>query len=704
MSIFGRISLARQSALGGAGARSGHELAPRILLVTCLLLAFLHVANGLFILHFYRTNASREQEARDATATLLAEQASHALTAIDLTLDTIATKLEPHMAENRATVVDQALLGEEGMRLPQLRQIVVLDRAGKVLLDSRQFPAGAGNLGAQRYFADHLVHPGRNLFIGGLILGDGAPQFSMSRGAFDAQGNLVGVVAALIDPRSFRSVESLRVSDSLESALLIRNEDGSVLAGEAAEKNLRGATAGEILAKRPRSVLAVRQVVGFPLQLMVIGTPPAASQAFRKFVIFDVSIMFLVTIVALWLASRLTDEARARATAETRLRAAIESAPGALALFDAQDRLALRNESYLDYYPSAIRPLIVPGIRFESLIELLANGGGYAGVTDDLSRRAMIERRLLAHREARGEIVQQFRDGRWTLTRERRTKEGGTVCFYTDITQMKQQEQALRKSERVERQAREAAERADSAKSSFLATMSHELRTPLNAVIGFSEIIEQGLFGPQPLRYREYASMIRQSGEHLLIIINDILDIAKLQSGKTELHLETVAIGDILDQAVRLVEPQIQAGGIALTQRIAGDLPLLRADQTRLRQVLLNLLSNSIKFTPAGGTISLTAHRSEGAVMVTIADTGIGMAEADIPKALEPFGQVSNAMTRVHQGTGLGLPLSKSLVELHGGSFEIVSALGIGTSVTITLPAAAIGAAEMPSGNRRGVG
>ncbi|HEY4968687.1 MAG TPA: hypothetical protein VII35_02215, partial [Steroidobacteraceae bacterium] len=187
----------KQPALGGAGAQSGHELAPRILLVTCLLLAFLHAAHALFIFHFYRTNADREREARGATATLLAEQASHALTAIDLTLDTIATKLEPHMAENRATVVDQALLGEEGMRLPQLRQILVLDRAGKALLDSRQFPAGAGNFSAQRYFADHLVHPGRNLFIGGLSVGDHAPQFSMSRGAFDAQGNLVGVVAAL---------------------------------------------------------------------------------------------------------------------------------------------------------------------------------------------------------------------------------------------------------------------------------------------------------------------------------------------------------------------------------------------------------------------------------------------------------------------------------------------------------------------------
>jgi len=206
-------------------------------------------------------------------------------------------------------------------------------------------------------------------------------------------------------------------------------------------------------------------------------------------------------------------------------------------------------------------------------------------------------------------------------------------------------------------------------------------------VIGFSQITEQGMFGPQPARYREYATLIRRSGEHLLTIINDILDIAKLQSGKTELRLEISAVASIVDEAVRLVAPRAESARLTLAQDIAPGLPPVRIDLTRIRQVLLNLLSNAIKFTPAGGTVTITARPCAGAVEIAVRDTGIGMAEADIPKALEPFGQISNAMTRAHEGTGLGLPLSKSLVELHGGQFAIKSAPGRGTIVTITLPA-----------------
>ncbi len=237
------------------------------------------------------------------------------------------------------------------------------------------------------------------------------------------------------------------------------------------------------------------------------------------------------------------------------------------------------------------------------------------------------------------------------------------------------------------RNAKEEAEKASRTKSMFLANMSHEIRTPLNAVIGFSQIIEQGMFGPQPARYREYATLIRRSGEHLLTIINDILDIAKLQSGKTELRLESAALAPIIDEAVRLVAPRAEAARLSLVQDIAPGLPPVRVDLTRIRQVLLNLLSNAIKFTPPDGSVTVTARARDGTVEIAVRDTGIGMDEADIPKALEPFGQISNAMTRAHEGTGLGLPLSKSLVELHGGRFSLASRPGAGTTVTINLPA-----------------
>ena len=691
-----------------ATARSqGAQLAPRLMFVTILLVALLHAANALFIYHFYSTNAAHETETRDATATLLANQAGHALTAVDLTLDTIAAKLHRDLAAGRATAFDQALVHDEAVRLTQVRQIMVLDREGRLALDSKQYPAEAEDLSKRPYFSFHqnLTQPERALFIGKLIFKAGVePHFSVSRGIFDDKNNLVGVAVALVEPTYFAGAG--QAAGSIESMLLVREDDGSILAGDTSASGEIGAdtTVSELLTRHPRDIVTVRHIAGFPLQMIVTSTPPSAAPAFRNFVIFDALLMALVTLVALGLAYRLTNEVQARSTAESRLRDAIEATPGGFALYDQADRLVLCNRTYVEYFPATMQGLIVPGTKFETLIRTIAEIGGWGDVPEFTALPARVEYRLAAHREAAGEIVQHMRDDRWLLTRERRTKEGGTACFYTDITRLKEQEDALRRSEQVERQAREVAERADRTKSAFLATMSHELRTPLNAVIGFSQIIEQGMFGPQPARYREYAKLIRRSGEHLLTIINDILDIAKLQSGKTELRLETVALGPIVDETVRLVAPRAEEAGLALTQLIEPNIPPVRVDVTRIKQVLLNLLSNAIKFTPSGGRVAVTARTWEGAVVLSVSDTGIGMNAADIPKALEPFGQVANAMTRAHEGTGLGLPLSKSLIELHGGNFEIASAYGAGTTVTITLPAAVAETGEDPAALWRGVG
>ena len=684
--FFKRADVGHAS-VGMTGVLHVRLLAPRIFVVTVLLVATLHAANGVFVYHFYSTTAAREAEARDATAAMLAEEAGHTLTAIDLTMETVAAKLATALAAGPPNAADQALIEDQNMRLPHVRQLLVLDRDGTVVLDSAHYPAARRNLADEPYFKQVAASNTSQPFIGHLVFAPGAtPYFSMSRPILDPLGAQIGAIVAIVEPAHFTALRGTLAS--VAEAFLVRLDDDSILAGNTPGADIDASTTVHaLLARQSHDPVTVRGITGFPLQMVVAGLPPGASPAFRNFVVFDVLIMAIVTVIALGLAWRLGAEERARGAAENHLRDAIESTPGGFGLYDADDRLVLCNRTYVGYFTPAVRPLVVPGAHFETIIRLVAEKGGWADAVDDETRASLLARRFAAHRAANTDLVQHMGDGRWLLTRERRTADGGTACFYTDITRIKEQEEALRRSERLERQARETAECADRAKSSFLATMSHELRTPLNAVIGFSQITEQGMFGPQPARYREYATLIRRSGEHLLTIINDILDIAKLQSGTTELRLETLALAPIVDEAVRLVAPRAETAGLTLVQDIATDLPPVRVDLTRVRQVLLNLLSNAIKFTPAGGTVTITARPCAGAVEIAVCDTGIGMAEADIPKALEPFGQISNAMTRAHEGTGLGLPLSKSLVELHGGQFAIKSAPGRGTIVTITLPA-----------------
>ena len=226
------------------------------------------------------------------------------------------------------------------------------------------------------------------------------------------------------------------------------------------------------------------------------------------------------------------------------------------------------------------------------------------------------------------------------------------------------------------------------AKSQFLATMSHELRTPLNAVIGFSDMLANETFGPLgDQRYRDYAKSICDSGAHLLGLINDILDISKLDAGALELDEREIDLSSIIRDAVRMLEHQARSRGISLTEDLAQTLPRIRGDERRMRQVLINLLSNALKFTQRDGSVGIVSRLEANAIVIEVTDTGIGIAPEDIPRALERFGQVDDTLGRRYEGTGLGLPLSKSLMELHGGTLELESAVGVGTTVTVTIPA-----------------
>lgn len=237
-------------------------------------------------------------------------------------------------------------------------------------------------------------------------------------------------------------------------------------------------------------------------------------------------------------------------------------------------------------------------------------------------------------------------------------------------------------------------------KNEFIAQMSHELRTPLNSIIGFSEMMTGEVFGPLDPHYADYAASINEAGRHMQAIVEDVLDMARIEAGKLDLHEEDANPALLAEAALRMMRPKAAEGRLTLVSDIAETLPRLKADPRRVQQVLINLLANAVKFTPPGGTVTLRVGMdAEGNLEFAVGDTGVGMAESDFAKALTPFGQVENSMTKCHPGTGLGLPLCKSLVELHGGRLDLASQVGEGTVVTAIFPQSRILPGIAPRGS-----
>ena len=387
--------------------------------------------------------------------------------------------------------------------------------------------------------------------------------------------------------------------------------------------------------------------------------------------------------------------------AELRLMDAIENISEAFVLWDADNRLVLCNSKYQQFH-SLPPEVCLPGTPYEDVVRS--------------AREPAIRKRIGIKGESGegGSFEVQLADRRWLQINERRTKDGGFVSVGTDITALKLQEERLRMSERelmmtvrdlqkerlladqqaqrladlADKYAREKtrAEAANRSKSEFLANMSHELRTPLNAVIGFSEVMLAQMFGPMGSeKYAEYARDIHKSGQFLLDVINDILDMSKIEAGRMQLECDTLDLNVVLDEVMRLVGPRAYEGHISIERDVVAGLSLW-ADRRAVKQVLINLLSNAVKFTPEGGRIAITATRQGGYVAVAIRDTGIGIPARDIEKLGRPFEQVENQLTKSKGGSGLGLAISRSFVELHGGSLTIRSVMGQGTEVTVTFP------------------
>ncbi|WP_346432322.1 ATP-binding protein [Breoghania sp. L-A4] len=389
-------------------------------------------------------------------------------------------------------------------------------------------------------------------------------------------------------------------------------------------------------------------------------------------------------------------------TSDLRLRDAIETISEAFVLWDSNNQLVMCNTNYMELHnlPTA---QVRPGIAYKDLM----TNARQPIITTQIQPDARVPAGARFY-EA------QLEDERWLQISERRTKDGGYVSVGTDISALKRHEEKLLESERrlmatvadlrqsrqklefqaqqlvelAEKYAEEKnrAENANRAKSEFLANMSHELRTPLNAIIGFSEIMTEGMFGDLGSdKYHGYCGDIHKSGTHLLGVINDILDMSKIEAGRIDMNFEATDLGALISEATRVMAPEADMKRIAVKMEL-DSIDAITVDTKAVKQILLNLMSNAIKFTPEGGRMTVRSRRQGEAVSIIIEDTGIGIAKADIAKLAQPFVQVENQFTKSRPGSGLGLAIARSLIDLHDGTMIIQSEVGVGTKVTVTLP------------------
>ncbi|WP_170144452.1 PAS domain-containing sensor histidine kinase [Dichotomicrobium thermohalophilum] len=385
-----------------------------------------------------------------------------------------------------------------------------------------------------------------------------------------------------------------------------------------------------------------------------------------------------------------------------RLTEALDSEQHAIALWDSSERLVFCNRRFLELYGLAGDQAMpgMPHAKIQAAAECNVPQGPRSAAGAPKSREASYDIEL--------------DDGRWIAVSERRTRTSDFVSIATDITTLKRNERRLAQSERelratveeledsrqklesqtsqlvelADKYAKEKAraEEASKAKSEFLANISHELRTPLNAIIGFSEVMTEEFFGPiGHEKYRDYATDISESGRYLLEMIDDILDMSKIEAGQFSLSIEPVRAGNLIDESLRVVQPTAEERKIDLNQSGNPDIEIA-GDKRALKQVLLNLLSNAVKFTPEGGDISVRSYRYKGTVRISISDSGVGIPKHEIAKLGKPFQQVGNQLTKDHKGSGLGLAISRSILEMHEGRLDIKSKPGEGTTVTCILP------------------
>jgi len=362
---------------------------------------------------------------------------------------------------------------------------------------------------------------------------------------------------------------------------------------------------------------------------------------------------------------------------ETRLTDAIECIPQPFVIYDKDDRLIHCNKAFQQAFPHPGIPDI-RGMKFDVLVADSLAQGTFKDAPE--SKDLWMAARTEMHRRAESTMQVALADGRHFLATDRRMKSGGSAGLRVDVTDLVRTKDALQA-------ALTEAEAANKAKTLFLANMSHELRTPLNAVIGFSDIIKNQIMGPVGVpAYADYANDIHNAGHHLLGLVGNILDASRIEAGKFDLYEEPVEVAELVHGAMQAVRPQAEKKSLTLIERLPEKPIAVLADPLRLRQVLINLLSNAVKFTPQGGRVTLFFQASAQRVAFAVVDDGIGMTREEAKIAVEPFRQIENVLVKRYEGVGLGLSLAKRITEMHGGTLEIESAKGVGTTVRVILP------------------
>ncbi|MBM3479060.1 MAG: hypothetical protein FJX69_07555 [Alphaproteobacteria bacterium] len=427
-------------------------------------------------------------------------------------------------------------------------------------------------------------------------------------------------------------------------------------------------------------ILRIRPVAGWPAAILA-STQTASlrgawmARALRHGLLLLGFAAFTGALVAFL--SRQVDRHR---ETERRLREAVDNVTQAFAIFDAEDLIVLCTRGYAELFAGDDDPAALAGMTHAEVVARSIARGELPedGMDAEAWARTCAERHATPPAEP---WVRRLASGRYVLLSERRLPDGGTVAVGADITEIKRREQLLEA-------ARRDAELASHSKSRFLASMSHELRTPLNAILGFSEIIRDQSFGRSAVeRYTDYAADIHRSGTHLLQLISDLLDTSKIEAGSYTLIEETVDPVAVVEDAAAMLRDRARNAGIRLRLHADKDVPLVRADARALRQVVINLLANALKFTAKGGRAKVQCGLDEqGWLAIAVGDTGAGIPKDMLPRLFQPFSQAHSHLVRSKEGAGLGLAISRGLIELHGGTIGIESIEGEGTVVTLRLP------------------